>query len=255
MNKKIVKNVIVVRDLFFAGLILCTVSSFSVFGQGPISWINYLNQIPNNLVLTDTIKGKDIYTLDFRDSINGITLQQYITNNGEYSINYFDFNHSNRDLAFSNRMDFDSLNRMRVYSYSIKDTHLSYKYYENGQLEYYAYIIEDSLTLNKPAKDRRVKEESFVIEFYPNGVIKKHYFFVDGPQKVIEYWPNGRIKSEAEMLVQWNRYCGSYIEYDLKGNVQIKGNYRVIDSSIPTHQKTGVWKYFENGKLIKKEKY
>ncbi|WP_300663737.1 hypothetical protein [Fluviicola sp.] len=144
---------------------------------------------------------------------------------------------------------------MRVYGYSIGRTHLSYNYSEDGRLESYSYLTEDTTTLEKAAKEFRYTEDSYVIEFHPNGVIKKHYFFVDGLQKVIEYWPNGRIKSEAEMRVQWQLYCGSYVEYDQKGNLIVKGNYEFIYSSIPAHKKVGVWKYYKNGKLIKKERY
>lgn len=240
---------------FYFGCTVCMVNSFSSFGQGPIGWINYLKQVPENIIFMDTIKQQSGCTLDFRDTINAITLQQYISKGGEYSINYFDFKPSNRSLAFSNRMDFDSLNRMRVYGYSIGRSHLGYNYFEDGRLESYSYLTEDTTTLEKAAKEFRYTEDSYVIEFHPNGVIKKHYFFVDGPQKVIEYWPNGKMKSESEMRVQWQLYCGSYVEYDQKGNLIVKGNYEFIYSSIPEHKKTGVWKYYENGKLIKKEKY
>ncbi len=243
------------NKLFSLIFITSSINSFSSFSQGQISWMNFLKQIPDNLVFMDTIKVTDGYILDFKDTLNGITLQQSIEDNGEFSINYFDVKPLNRELGFGNHMDFDSLKRLRVYGYSIGISHLGYKYSEDGRLEYYSYLTEDTTTLEKTAKEFRYTEDSYVIEFHPNGVIKKHYFFVDGPQKVIEYWPNGRIKSEAEMRVQWQLYCGSYVEYDQKGYVIVKGNYEFIYSSIPEHKKTGVWRYYKNGKLIKKEKY
>ncbi|WP_430406841.1 toxin-antitoxin system YwqK family antitoxin [Fluviicola sp.] len=240
---------------FFWISITTFIGPFSTLGQGQIGWINYLKQVPDNLVFMDTIKVMGGYVLDFKDTLNGITLQQSIEKNGAYSINYFDVKPLDRDKGFGNHIELDSLNRMRGYGYAIGRSHLGYNYSEDGRLESYSYLIEDTTTLEKEAREFRYTEDSYVIEFHPNGVIKKHYFFIDGPQKIIEYWPNGKIRIEADMRVQWQLYCGNYVEYDMNGNLLVKGTYKFIYSSIPEHKKTGVWKYYQNGKLIRKEEF
>jgi antitoxin component YwqK of YwqJK toxin-antitoxin module len=72
----------------------------------------------------------------------------------------------------------------------------------------------------------------------------------------LEYYPNGQIKVIADFIANGFVLCGKYHEYDPNGKLTVKGQYELIskDNYLPENRKKGIWKYYKNGKCIKKEK-
>lgn len=82
-------------------------------------------------------------------------------------------------------------------------------------------------------KDGKVAEEVNYVEGKKNGLYKK----ISG---------NGIVLEEANYLA--GELQGAAVYKDPDGNVVAKGNYK-------KDQKWGTWQFFENGKLVSKEKY
>jgi antitoxin component YwqK of YwqJK toxin-antitoxin module len=101
----------------------------------------------------------------------------------------------------------------------------------------------------------RLTANSFTFEFYEDGSIKSKIYFTPESQKLIVNWPNGKLKIKADYDANRYSYCGEYKEYDSSGSLIIKGQYFLSNDPLTLPQKNGIWKYYESGKLKKKEKH
>ena len=87
-----------------------------------------------------------------------------------------------------------------------------------------------------------------VKSFYPDGKILKTEDFIAGKKTggVILYTPNGKIVSKYAYTD--DRQDGPFVKYDANGNKIVEGKYKM-------GKKISIWKYYENGKLVKTKDY
>ena len=208
-------------------------------------------QLPPSMVLTDTfeISKDNEQVVDYLDT-NGVDNVQITTfKTGERYIVYFKFT-TNESFVY----EYDSLDNLTSYGYKLGLTCISYDYYPNGQLSGYSYLKElpeEEGSKTKSFYDKR----SYVIKLYPNGQLQCKYFFINESQPFVEYWEDGSVKTEGDLLVFGNFFLGKYKEYDAVGRLKVKGEYRLIqEHNLKSSVQSGTWKFYENGKLVRKEK-
>lgn len=150
----------------------------------------------------------------------------------------------------------DSIGRIRLYSIKTNIKLVAYKYYPSGKLESYS-IQEEDTSFNNQNKfsQFRLTPNSFTFQFNEDGSTKSKIYFTQGCQNLIVYWPNKRIKIIADYDANRYSYCGKYKEFDTDGNLLIKGKYYLSDEPLSESRKIGIWKYYESGKLKKKERH
>ena len=189
--------------------------------------------------------------------------------NKEHSITYLD------TLDKFNSIFYSVFSDSTVYiSYIYKDSGSSYYYNSEGKTLSYGFYKEEISTgfkyddngnLLTYSKEYTGENESVYIDcvekykliiysFYPNGVLKSILKDTKTPHQLIEYWDNGAIHIITNNNMKYSGYFGNYIEYDRNGKIISKGQYGVDELMLRT-RKIGVWKYYENGKCVKKEKY
>ena len=84
--------------------------------------------------------------------------------------------------------------------------------------------------------------------YYPSGKVAEEKFYVNGMQEGIYkmYVESGKLVEESNY--KNNLFDGPAAFYDASGTLVSKGNF-VKD------EKKGMWEFYKDGKLIKKEKY
>lgn len=130
-----------------------------------------------------------------------------------------------------------------------KDTlSINTSYYIGGSLKLNSLILEDA--------NYQINPISSVHEYHENGSLKRRYTLNQEKQKITEYWDNGLIKIDAYWIPVTGCFTGSYTEFDSSGKILVQGNYEKTDNLLITEvDKVGVWKYYKNGKLVKKERF
>lgn len=201
--------------------------------------------IPSSMVLIDTMDNGNEVTYSYEDVNGKDILQKTIFLGKEYEYNYFK-NSTNETF----HMQFDSLNRIVAFGHKNGRVLIGYGFYNDGSLKRYQMTVEDTVSLKFSYTD-----SSFSMEFHPNGTIKTRYYCLDIVQEYKEYWSNGKLKIVADFLADNFIYCGRYREYDENGKLAIKGQYCHNADLLEKGKKCGVWKYYENGKRVKKERY
>lgn len=103
-----------------------------------------------------------------------------------------------------------------------------------------------AIVSNEPYVDGLL--DGTVKSFYPDGKILKTEEFKVGKKTggVILYAPNGKIVSKY--LYTNDRQDGPFVKYDSNGKKVVEGKYNM-------GKKVSVWKYYENGKLVKTKDY
>lgn len=196
--------------------------------------------------LVDTIQNGQTIVYSYEDINDRDILQETYYSGRRYEINYF--KHSTNETF---HIEFDSLKNIVGYGHKTGRTLIGYHFYSNGTLKYYQVTTEDTLSPKFAYTD-----DSFMIEFHPNGAIKTRYYYTDRIQEYTEYWPNGQLKIVADFLADASVFCGKYREYDEQGRLTIKGHYYVDEQQFLLEPiKCGIWIYYANGKKMKKERY
>lgn len=203
-------------------------------------------QIPATMKLTriDSLQNGILY--DYHDTINPDWLQKTVYASGQKEYNY-GVNSTNEGYY----MLYDSLGMLLAHSHRKNISSVSYTYYPDGKLLGYSYSVEDTTKRNFT-----LSEESYFMEYHPNGVVRTKYYYLKGVQEYRSYYDNGKIQTRGNFVAAGRVFSGKYHEYDKDGKPTIKGQYKLTwIGNFAESKKTGTWKYYENGKLIKKEKY
>ena len=84
--------------------------------------------------------------------------------------------------------------------------------------------------------------------YFPSGAIAEEGTYKEGKREGVYkvYFENGVVSEESNF--QNDGYEGQAIFRDVKGNVSSKGIF-------VKNERKGIWEFFENGKLTKKQKY
>jgi len=133
-------------------------------------------------------------------------------------------------------------------------------------------LLPELDAMNNQSLDTTFRQDSIVISYFQSGGIKTMSIYShDSMKAIIEYWPNGNLKKHCIFFTTSNSFfncavCGDlYVAYDVPINdsVYFRGNqwYRngamkVITFPDPTSQ--GIVKYFyfsENGELLQKGQF
>jgi hypothetical protein len=217
----------------------CCMSSWS-FSQHPLWGFT----IPTSMKLVDTIQNGQSTVYSYEDINDRDILQETYYSGRRYEINYFK-NSTNETF----HIEFDSLSNVVGYGHKTGRTLIGYDFYSNGTLKWYQQATEDTL-----AQKFAYTDDSFMIQFHPNGVIKTRYYCSNSIQEYKEYWPNGNLKIVADFLADALLFCGKYREYDEQGKLAITGYYRVDEYQVDMI-KCGTWTYYANGRKAKKERF
>jgi len=199
--------------------------------------------IPTSMKLVDTIQNGQTIVYSYEDINDRDILQETYYSGRRYEINYF--KHSTNETF---HIEFDSLSNVVSYGHQTGRTLIGYHFYSNGTLKWYQLATEDTLSPKFAYTD-----DSFMIQFHPNGVVKTRYYCTNSIQEYMEYWPNGKLKIVADFLADASLFCGKYREYAENGRLAIKGRY-CIDEQQLEPIKCGTWIYYSN-KNRKKERF
>lgn len=205
-------------------------------------------QIPATMKLNriDTLKNAVLF--DYIDTVKNNRLQKTVYEEGSIDYNYWPNQNPTLESYY---ILYDSLEILRSFTHSKSISSINYTYYPDGRLLYYSFSIEDTTKRNFT-----LSEESYFMEYHPNGVVRTKYYYLKGVQEYRSYYDNGKIQTRGNFVASGLVFSGKYREYDEDGKLTIKGQYELTwIGSFPKSKKTGIWKYYENGKLIKKEKY
>lgn len=217
-------------------LLLCLLSPVACFSQ----ILQFV--IPETMILQDTSHSKESILWDYVDSNGMDNMQIHDYGSGKYFV-YFKNSTNETFSAY-----FDTLDRMTYSGYRKDLTATGYELDSNQRVVEFSVVTEDTATKNN------FTESSFVIQYHPNGTLKKKYYYLREVQEIIEYWPNGTAKIVADYLAcDFYYYCGKYREYDEQGKLAVKGQYNFPNDHLDQPVKIGRWKYYEKGKLKNKE--
>lgn len=110
------------------------------------------------------------------------------------------------------------------------------------------YYHKGSKQLMKVENYKNGKLEGVQKTYFPTGKIAEEITFKNGQRDGIYkvYVENGNVVEESNF--KNNLYDGPAIYRDVNGKLASKGNY-VKD------EKKGIWEFYEDGKLVKKEQY
>lgn len=212
-----------------------------------IHGINAQFEIKDTIVAAD----QNLIDIEYKTEANKSYCQQLIYSSGMKSLFGFD-----PETETSFYYEVDSLDRIMLFSTKTNIKLVSYTFYPSGKLESYSIQEEDTLFNNHNSFSRfRLTSNSFTLSYHENGNTISIIYFTPGDQSLTIYWPNKSKKIVADYDANRYSYCGKYLEYDEVGNLLIKGRYYLSDDPLTFPVKIGVWKYFEGGKLIKKEKH
>lgn len=205
-------------------------------------------QIPATMKLNgiDTLKNAVLF--DYIDTVKNNRLQKTVYEEGSTDYNYWPNQNPTLESYY---ILYDSLEILRSFTHSKSISSVNYTYYPDGRLHKYSFSVEDT---TKSAFT--LSEESYFIEYHPNGVVRTKYYFLKGVQPYLAFYDNGKVHVRGSFIASGLVSSGKYREYDEGGKLTIKGQYELTwIGSFPESKKNGTWKYYENGKLIKKEKY
>lgn len=110
------------------------------------------------------------------------------------------------------------------------------------------YYHKASKQLMKVENYKQGKLEGLQTIYFPSGKIAEETTYKDGQREGIYkiYTENGFVIEESTF--KNNQYDGLAIFRDASGKIVSKGNFM-------KNEKKGVWEFYEDGKLVKKEKY
>ncbi len=228
-----------------------TVHAFDVNAQQISPQIVDRNYIPDNLILdTSYLDKKEDMVQIYFDSLNKERLIKTTYKTGEIdwtlfkfkqnsSVNYF-FNSQGVLLNFLNCMDNIKINQ---------------QYAENGVLKKYQFLQEDTVV-----GQFGFQSNSYRIHFNDNGTIRSLIYFTNKKEAYQEFSPEGKVVLRSTLFTASNLdiyYIGKYTTYSNKGEILERGKYNVQDKNalVKVQLKEGVWKYYSDGILTKKEKY
>lgn len=228
-----------------------TVHAFDVIAQQISTQIVDRNYIPDNLILdTSYLDKKEDMVQIYFDSLNKERLIKTTYKTGEIdwtlfkfkqnsSVNYF-FNSQGVLLNFLNCMDNIKINQ---------------QYAENGVLKKYQFLQEDTVV-----GQFGFQSNSYRIHFNDNGTIRSLIYFTNKKEAYQEFSPEGKVVLRSTLFTASNLdiyYIGKYTTYSNKGEILERGKYYVQDKNalVKVQLKEGVWKYYSDGILTKKEKY
>lgn len=236
-------NILVKQLLFFTILF----HNIIVYSQEKFEIHLDRTHVPKNFFLDSSYYDKDssTYYEIFQDTIRRENFNRttYYPN-GEVYITHFRWR-DNSSMCCS----FDQSGKAIALGLKYGIIHIAQQYDVDGRITHYGYYIEDTLS-NKSVK----AENSYEIYYNENGTIKSQYYFSKGKQVYKEYRSNGNVKIIADFIAENRLFCGKYKEYDENQKIVRKGSYSV-ETLYYRNIKTGIWKYYKNGVLIKKEKY
>ena len=118
------------------------------------------------------------------------------------------------------------------------------KLYE-GLWKYYHRNSKEIMTMENYKKGKLNGKRTV---FYKDGKVAEEAVYVDGKRHGAYKKISGNGIVLEESNYQNGELHGSAVYKDPDGNVVAKGNYK-------NDQKFGTWQFFENGKLVSKEKY
>ncbi|WP_430405226.1 toxin-antitoxin system YwqK family antitoxin [Fluviicola sp.] len=194
----------------------------------------------------DTLKNAVL--LDYIDTVKNNRLQKTVYEEGSIDYNYWPNQNPTLESYY---LLYDSLEVLLSFTYSKSISSVNYTYYPDGRLLYYSFSVEDTTKRNFT-----LSEESYFIEYHPNGVIRNKYYYLKDVQEYRSYYDNGKIQVRGNFVASGLVFSGKYREYDKDGKPMIKGQYELTwTGCLAESKKIGTWKYYQNGKLIKKEKF
>lgn len=110
------------------------------------------------------------------------------------------------------------------------------------------YYHQNSKQLMKVERYKNGKLDGIQKTFFADGKIAEEVNYKNGEKEGFykAYLENGVVAEESNYLK--NQYEGPAIFRDVKGKVVSKGNF-------VKNEKKGIWEFYKDGKLLKKEKY
>jgi hypothetical protein len=205
-------------------------------------------QIPATMKLNRIDTLKNAVLLDYIDTVKNNRLQKTVYEEGSTDYNYWPNQNPTLESYY---ILYDSLEILRSFTHRKNISSVNYTYYPDGRLLYYSFSIEDTTKRNFT-----LSEESYFIEYHPNGVIRNKYYYLKDVQKYRSFYDNGKIQVRGNFVAAGLVFSDKYREYDEDGKLTIKGQYKLTwIGNFAESKKTGTWKYYQNGKLIKKEKF
>ena len=209
-----------------------------------------MNGVNNRFELSDTVSNYDPIHIEYESKESKNSCQQLIYPGGWKTLFCHD---AQADITYY--YEVDSLDRVRLYSVKTTIRLHSYEYYPSGKLKCYSQLEEDTLFNNHHIFPlHRFTADSFRHNFHENGTTESIIYYTPGVQQLVTYWPNKQKKIIAEYNANRSAYCGKYKEFDENGNLVLKGSYFLPEDPHSHPIEIGTWKYYEEGKLKKKEK-
>ena len=201
--------------------------------------------LPSSMVLERVDTTDQIVMYDYYDTNHLDWLQMAVYQGDGYEVSYGQ-NSTNEGFHW----EYDNQDRIVRYGHRKGRTLVGYSFYPDGRLAGYNIVTEDTLSQRLASTD-----DSFFQEFHPNGALKMKYYFTNPVQEYKEFWPNGTLRIKAGYIADEFTYCGKYREYNEIGKLIVKGQHCIDEHQLDPMKKCGTWKYYENGKLIKKERF
>lgn len=231
-------------------LLLIMAASIIARSQDLLDFNAIMSSINNRFEIHDTVSTYDPLHIEYNSTASKSHCQQLIFPGGWKTLYC---NESNNKTVYY--YEVDSMNRVILYTIQDDIRLTSYTYYPNGKLKCYTQTVEDTLFNNHNIFPLfRYTADSFQHNFHENGTTESIIYYTNGVQNLVTYWPNKQKKIVAEFNANRFLYCGKYKAYDEKGKLCLKGRYYLPEDPLSEPIEVGTWKYYEAGKLKKKQK-
>jgi antitoxin component YwqK of YwqJK toxin-antitoxin module len=115
-----------------------------------------------------------------------------------------------------------------------------------GAWKYYQKKSDNLLTLEHYDNEGKLTGERLV--FYPNGEIAKRQNYINGKLNDATFWYSEKNVILKEFMYDNDELHGKSKFYNPNGKLIIEGSYK-------KGKKDGIWKYYENGKLVNEKDF